>query len=676
MQDLNRNSFHPKDLKIVSRTPTRNKDTQLTRPKLTDLQSLNNFTGNIYKIRSVPLLPDSKYVARTCPKKILTDKERLYEENLNLKQMYNYINEENLKMRTKIQLLEKNAESRSQEVNSSSNKSYSLVDSLKNAIKDLRSEARAKDKEIEDMKRYIRYTKMQELEAEVLQLQSECTRLKLIIDDIIKQRELLPDGLEAYNNLKNELKSVKNQLKQKDLREEQQSLRIEELEKKNDFQENYEKFDELVERLQQDLSEKNQKIQELQEKNRILNEKLKNLPEKKGKNTQTSLDSSKPPVLFTKIQDFLTSHHISSAAWVKSITKNDFLIFQEFTSAVIQDLPESNDQEIQVFWKKYSKDGKMSSQVLISLYSDEEIEKLSISEIFETFKAQATLAGVSDLQDYLENELPGPELSEVDLFQLCSKPVFHLESSQNIQVFFKHLQPSSIPVSREEVIEKVLKNFSLWVPLRKSEIEGILKRFQILLFDVHEDLTSRIQEKSRFQSIISMEDLMKELAAYGIIDSESEISCARALIFFISRSVKRVAYLKVISFLSELTEQNQFVRDLKEDLQLDHNENSLLGDSLHKDNSEEVNSEEEVNYEEEDTENKENDEVDLENSQEIKSHKQQVFKVKTSELEEVMLSEGFRHQEKQEKSHRLQDKSSSSSSKSSDQLENPEKEEY
>ena len=128
--------------------------------------------------------------------------------------MYNYVNGENLKMRTRIQLLEKLSEAgKSQEPSSSNYKNFNLVDSLKASIKDLRSEIRAKDKEIQDMKRYIRYTKMQELEADTIEYQSECFRLKGIIDELLKKQEILPDGVEAYEDMKKEVIYLKKKLK-------------------------------------------------------------------------------------------------------------------------------------------------------------------------------------------------------------------------------------------------------------------------------------------------------------------------------------------------------------------------------------------------------------------------------------------------------------------------------
>ena len=163
---------------------------------------MQSYTGNIYKIRSGPTLPDTKYLSRVCPRKITTDKEKLYEENINLKQMYNFVNDENLKLRTRILQLEKTSDQfRQVEILSSpSMRGLHLVDGLKQNIKDLKTEIKAKDKEIEETKRHMRFTKIQELESDLLQYSNECLRLKRIIDELLVEKNIWPQGNEKQEN--------------------------------------------------------------------------------------------------------------------------------------------------------------------------------------------------------------------------------------------------------------------------------------------------------------------------------------------------------------------------------------------------------------------------------------------------------------------------------------------
>ena len=672
MQEIPKTSLNTRDFKLPSNTPTRGKDQVLSRAKPIEMPQIQNFTGNIYKIRSVPLLPSSSYISRTCPKKIVTDKERLYEENLNLKQMFNYVNDENLRMRTKIQLLEKTSESiKSQEPSSLNHKSFHLVDSLKSTIKDLRSEIRAKDKEIQDMKQYIRYTKMQELEADTLQYQSECFRLKEIIDELLKKQEILPDGVQAYEDMKKEVVYLRKKLKANESK----------LETKESFDSDEKKSKRLgdLEQLKSELALKNKRITQLEQEN-------KDLLKKSSVIKSPTLKTSPGPSLSSKIQDFLSSNHITSSSWVKSITSNPSLSLPEFTKALKQDQISTSQAEIQDFWKKHSKNNQILSQVLISLYEGEETEKLSISQIFEVFKARATLSSIQDLQTFLESELPEPVITETDFYQLCSKPVFLLESSSNIQTFAKFILGKSESKAREEVFSSLKQGFSNWIPLKKSQIEGILNRFQTLIFDCYEELVSRLQEKTRFQSVIPIEDLVQEFRAHGIIDSASEETCARAVIFFVSGSVNRVAYLKVVQLMYEGNFDDGFLPGLKEESEKGDNEwsgeyyngSARLGDSLPKDQDydseegegewegENEKSQESEKYENEVIGDEDEDEDEREGDQSsdgerktsqgngrfsevIESKKGNALHGEINDIEEVQLSEGVRNRDRSER---------------------------
>ena len=85
---------------------------------------------NLKAVKTLPQLIDNKAISKLMPKTISTEKERLYEENLSLKQMYNQVHEENLKLRTKVQQLKKKSDSIFAE--SPYNKNVKLIDRLKN----------------------------------------------------------------------------------------------------------------------------------------------------------------------------------------------------------------------------------------------------------------------------------------------------------------------------------------------------------------------------------------------------------------------------------------------------------------------------------------------------------------------------------------------------------------
>ena len=556
MHESLRNGFNPRDLKVVVRTPSKGKDTIVQRPRPGDLNQIQNYTGNIYKIRSVPILPDAKYISRTCPKKIVTDKERLYEENLNLKQMYNYVNEENLKMRTKILQLEKTAEQpKNHESSTSSQKNSHLIDSLKNNIKDLRIEIKAKDKEIEDMKRYIRYTKMQELEGDLMQYTNECNRLKGIIDELLEEKGIIPEGVEIYENLKNEVIDVKSQLLKKNEIIEELNSKIEELVKDQEQMRGKVKENEREEEFGKIVEKKNKKISLLKEKVEKLEEEIQNFQlisefqnDKQGKGQ----------ALLGKIREFLSSHQIAAGSWVKSITSQDSLSKSEFFGALEQDSIEFTNKEFEEFWFFHSTDQKVLSETLVSLFNGGEIEKLDINNLFEIFKARATYQGIQIISKYIYNLLPTKgKITETDLKKLCSEGIFLLEHPSHLQVFTSHFLENL--KENEDLTEKLIENFSGWSPLKRVEIEGMLKRFQSLLFDCYDEIIGRLQEATQFQSVISLEKFIDELRVFGIFETNKEELCVRAGVYMYSRSVNRVPYLNVINMLYQCDLQSEFL---------------------------------------------------------------------------------------------------------------------
>lgn len=556
MHESLRNGFNPKDLKVVVRTPSKGKDTIIHRPRPGDLNQIQNYTGNIYKIRSVPILPDAKYISRTCPKKIVTDKERLYEENLNLKQMYNYVNEENLKMRTKILQLEKNAEqSKNHESSTSSQKNSHLIDSLKNNIKDLRIEIKAKDKEIEDMKRYIRYTKMQELEADLMQYMNECNRLKGIVDELLEEKGIIPEGVEIYENLKNEVMDAKSELLKKNEIIEELNSKVEELAKNEEELKANLKESEKIKGFEKSLEKKNHKILLLEAEVGELKEEIQNfqlISEFQNDN------QGKGKVLLGKIREFLSSHQIAAGSWVKSITSQESLSKSEFFAALEQDSIDFTSKEFEEFWFFHSTDQRVLSETLISLFTGEEIEKLDINNLFQIFKARATYQGVQNISKYIFERLPTKNnINETDLENFCNEGIFLLEHQSHLKVFTSHFLQN--PEKKESLTEKLGQKFSDWSPLKRVEIEGMLKRFQSLLFECYDEIIARLQEATQFQSVISFEKFIDELRVFGVFETHKEELCVRAGIYMFSRSVNRVSYLGVINMFYQCDLQSEFL---------------------------------------------------------------------------------------------------------------------
>ena len=105
---------------------------------------------------------DLPFLARLKPGKIPMDKERLYEENMTLKMQVNDMKEDVMKLRTKLNLIERqNAKNTEEEFKktdrfAASHKNLHLVSSLKQNIRELKAELQSKDEQIQEMKKNIK----------------------------------------------------------------------------------------------------------------------------------------------------------------------------------------------------------------------------------------------------------------------------------------------------------------------------------------------------------------------------------------------------------------------------------------------------------------------------------------------------------------------------------------
>ena len=575
-----------------------------------DLKPVTNYTGNIYKIRTQPNLPESRYLSKVCPNKIATDKEKLYEENINLKQMYNFINDENLRLRTKIIQLEKNSEKKSNNLGSPNTKSSHLLDSLNAKIKDQKIEIQAKDKEIEDMKKYVRYTKMQELEGEVRQFSNECMRLKRIINDLLVEKNFVPQGIGIYEKIKRDNEEMSKLLNYYKENEKIKNEKVEELLNTiKESEENHKKqqknalkispkienneFELENQRLSQKIESQDVIINELQEKLQSLNEEL--LRNNLNSNTENKsseindieedADEIKAEInqsinqhaqqFCGKIKLFLSNLKISSDDWVNSISKSGIISKSDLKLALLQDDVNINDEELECFMQEHGEnDEQVLSSVLIELFKGSEQEILTIDEAFDEIKAKATYCGIKNIQKYLETSIEENEVTESDIMQLLYQGVFNVQNPLTLNLFIKHIMENRISISKCSLITKFVEGFQYWVNLTVSEIEGILRRFQALMFDNYEELISRLQEKTRFQAFTTMDDLIQELKIYEIISTISEECCAKAVIYYYSKSIKKVPYLDVLYILYENNVDKEFTKFIPKEINEDDEYNS------------------------------------------------------------------------------------------------------
>lgn len=564
------------------------KDVSIIKSK-SDLKPISKYTGNIYKIRSGPLIQDPRSLSKICPRKIITEKEKLYEENLHLKQIYNFIAQENIKLRTKIQQLEKNSEKKENVLSPKGKKSH-LIENLKINIKDLKSEIQAKDKGIEDIKKYVRYTKMQELEADLMQYTNECMRLKKIIDGLLVEKNIVPQGLDFYEKIKRENEELHKTVKYFKDNDQTKTEKIEELIQiinskhqvatpigKNSFadQEQLVKENESLKKLfeakYQELEEKDSLIKELKETVSQQNNIIDSLKSKENIRTESEVSiKSELQGFCDKIKEFFSSNNINSKDWILSINSSGVVSKNELKKALIQDDIVINDPELSEFMQRYGEnDDQILSSVFAELFDKSELEVLDIQEIFEELKAKATCNGLKSIEDYLQITLTDYEVSQSDIQALFSNNVFKVSNPLSLSLLKSYFFGEEEFISKEAFVSRFISGFNDWCYLKKPEIKGILLRFNMLLFDSYEEILCRLQEKTRFQSYASMKMVLEEFRIHGLADSDSEQCCARSLIYTYSNSVKRIPYLQILydlytnlaseKFMSQLS--GQFIDD-------------------------------------------------------------------------------------------------------------------
>ncbi|OMJ71739.1 hypothetical protein SteCoe_29957 [Stentor coeruleus] len=599
-----------------------------------DLKPIPNNSGNLYKIRSGPILPDTRHSSKLCPKKIASDKERLYEENINLKQMYNYINDENIKLKTRILQLEKNADQLKQQDpgTSTNSKPTHLLENLKQNIRDLKTEIKEKNKEIDDLKRYVKYTKLQELEGECLQYSNECIRLKMIIDELLLDKGITPRGIEVYEKLKQENEEFRKGIdilrendKVKDIQIGELSARVRELgeslqksEEKSkrildnssrEYEENdkdKEDYDEdsRVEKVQDDgfeidkksvndkesdsqtekeivelkeensklkqalnktnnsLLEKNQEIEDLRllitEKDQIIENSLLEDNYESNSNKSINLHSQ---ALCGKIKAYLIEKSLNPKAWVKSISSEDIISKINLIKAFDNYGLIVTDIEINAFMQEYGEnDDQILASVIIETLEIQEKEEVSLDDIFEILKVKSTFYALKNLKLHLESSFKSDEILGYHIEEFFSQGIYDLADPIQIEILCEYFLCNKHFVKKEEFITKFEEKFEGWTSLRKSEIEGIIRRFQGLLFDSSDILLCRLNEKTHNQGFIQMNDFIHELKISEIISSSSEETCAKALIYYYSKSLKKVPYLQIINTLYDETVDEDFIK--------------------------------------------------------------------------------------------------------------------
>jgi len=200
----------------------------------------HNYTIQTSRVLQSP----SADVIRLRPKNIPQDKERLYGETLQLKQIINGLREENLRLKTKVTNLEKEAAKFERMIQESANayqgpKDYlnktenHLTLTLKHNLKEMRNVLKKKEDELTEVKKMMKYTRIQEMESQTKAYQEEASRLRTVIDHVMSEKaQLFVDGGDK-NRLQEEFFIQATQLKTLKRDNEEMATAIKILEEQN-----------------------------------------------------------------------------------------------------------------------------------------------------------------------------------------------------------------------------------------------------------------------------------------------------------------------------------------------------------------------------------------------------------------------------------------------------------
>ena len=269
--------------------------------------------------------------AKLRPSRIRQDKEQLYEDSLALKMENNGLRNENLRLRTRLNQLEKDIARKddfleelrglSEERQFSSVLAHShLVAGLKQANRDLRAELASRETEFEKLKRLSKITKLAEMETELKVYIEECQRLKDCLmegqpigsQDSVLQSQLFEvkqetERLKRHNQELESMVKTQDEAEEKlaiangEIEELQQQIRDLETRKRNALME----YAEEMEKLYKDRTQEQNEAKQLKA---LLNEKEKTIQEnaEKIQNLELEIDEEKAKnqKLSTQITNF------------------------------------------------------------------------------------------------------------------------------------------------------------------------------------------------------------------------------------------------------------------------------------------------------------------------------------------------------------------------------------
>ncbi len=148
---------------------------------------------------------------RLRPRVVNQEREQLYEDNLKQKLTANHLKDENMRLKTRIQMLEGEMLKKDKLIGELISKPEGapkpkvkqleshLTQNLKRRIKEMQIVIGSKTEELDLIKRNMKNTKQQEMEIELRAFAEECQRLRGQLEEVIKSKDTFadPDELKA-----------------------------------------------------------------------------------------------------------------------------------------------------------------------------------------------------------------------------------------------------------------------------------------------------------------------------------------------------------------------------------------------------------------------------------------------------------------------------------------------
>lgn len=406
--------------------------------------------------QKTPKIPEAIMLARIRPRNSGADKEKLYEENLELKQKNNVLNEENTKLKTKLYQVEKELTKKEEadEENPIFRHPNHLIVNLKNIIKDLKTQVSEKTTEVDLLKKNLKSSKINEMEIEMKAYIDEDIRLRHHLEEILKFRDTelsLPDHV-LENNIRQSMISEALQKQNQELQlkiiklEEEKEIfqaKIAELDKRKkrtrkktdtsnnktdilklqidhdsisknfqakeiNYKEQITHLQKVINEFEQENNEYKLKIEEFENKTELLLSELKILRKESLNKSKEKIQKaiskkfSNPPKILIIINRIVESKNMIVTVLMTLIDKNNIGVvdIDDFYKKMISFYPNFKKKYIELVWKDVGCRGNM-----INLAKLEEIyEKYEYDNIFLSSSSEEESAPDMKKKKYNEEE--------------------------------------------------------------------------------------------------------------------------------------------------------------------------------------------------------------------------------------------------------------------------------